>query len=67
MWSKAQVATFQRAIATAEQHEDAIRRLEAIARQAPALADRVAELRAMRDNLHAVASAALAIDPTGDQ
>lgn len=66
MWTKAQVSAFQRAIAVAEKTDEAIRRLEEIAKVSPALADRVQALRLMRDNLYQVAATAIAIDPTGE-
>lgn len=65
MWSKPQVAAHQRALAVAEKWDAAIRKLEELAVHAPAFADRVKELRIMRDNLHQLAATALAIDPSG--
>lgn len=65
MWTKPQVAAHQRAKATAEKWDEPIARLEEMAKHAPAFADRVRELRVMRDNLHQLAATALAIDPQG--
>lgn len=65
MWTRTQVATFQRALATAEKYDEPLRRLEQIAQYAPAFADRVRQLRTLRDTLHQISAAALAIDPEG--
>ena len=66
MWTKAQVRAHQQAKATAQKWEPAIARLEEMAKHNPALAERVKELRDMRDQLDLMTSTALAIDPTGE-
>lgn len=66
MWSKPQVAAFQRAIALCEKVDSAIAKLEQMAKHMPEIAERVAELRARRDNLHAVSTIAIGIDPHGE-
>ena len=66
MWTKAQVSAHQRALAVAQKWDDPIRRLEEMAKHAPALAERIAELRARRDNLYHLAATATAIDPSGN-
>jgi hypothetical protein len=65
MWTKAAVKAHQVAKAVAEKWDEPIAKLEELAKYAPAFADRVKELRIRRDNLHQLASTALAIDPTG--
>jgi hypothetical protein len=65
MWTKAQVQTFQRALAAARKYDEPLRRLEAIAQHAPAFADRVRQLRITRDTLEQIAATALAVDPEG--
>lgn len=65
MWTKDQARKHQAALAVAEKREATIANLEELAKHAPAFAERIAELRIMRDNLHALAATAVAIDPKG--
>lgn len=65
MWSKAQVATFQRAIAAAQKWAPALEKLGEIAKHSPAFADRIAELRTRADYVETLATVALAADSTG--
>lgn len=65
MWTKAQVAAHQRALATAQKWEPVIAKLEKLAQYAPPFAGRIAELRLMRDNLEQLALTAIAIDAEG--
>lgn len=61
-WTPTQLRAFQVALAVAEKWEDAIARLEQLAKHAPAFAERVAELRARRDNLEQLAKTAIAVN-----
>jgi len=65
MWSKAAVTAHQRALATAKKWDDAIRRLEEMAKHAPQLRERVQELRDLRDQAEMMSGAALAVDSQG--
>lgn len=66
MWTKAQVRQFQAGLAEAKKHEDAIERLTQLGKLNPALAERVQQLRDMRDHLEQTCATALAIDPDGE-
>lgn len=66
MWTKPAVAAHQRALAVAQKWDEPLQRLEQMAKFAPAFAERIKELRVMRDNLHQLAATALAIDPQGE-
>lgn len=65
MWTPKQVKEFQRALAVAEKWKDAVAHLAQVAKHAPAFEGRVEQLRLMRDNLEALAAAALAVDSEG--
>lgn len=65
VWTKAQVAAHQRALAVARQWEETISHLEELAKITPALRDRVQELREARDHLELSTATAVAIDPVG--
>lgn len=65
IWSKAQVAAHQRGLAEARKTKEAIERLCELAKHNPAFAERMAQLRDMRDHLELSCATALAIDPAG--
>lgn len=65
VWTRAQVGAHQRGLACAAKLKATIERLEQLAKHNPAFADRVRELKDMRDHLEMSCAAALAIDPTG--
>lgn len=65
MWTKAQVAAFQRARALAEKWRPALDRLGEIAKVSPQFAERIRELQARADNAAQLAELALQIDGTG--
>lgn len=66
MWTKAQTAAHQRALATAERLDERIAKLEKLAQFAPAFAERIRDLRLMRDNLEQLARTAISIDAEGE-
>jgi hypothetical protein len=57
--TKPQIATLEKAVATANNVLPRIEFLEALSRSSPLLAERVQELRAKRDYLHQLATSAL--------
>ncbi len=65
MWTKAQVATFQRALAAAQKWRPALEKLSEIAKYSPAFADRIAELRIRAEYAETLATVALSADATG--
>jgi hypothetical protein len=65
MWTKAQVAAHQRALAVATEKAPIIERLREVAKHNPAFAERVESLAAMCEHLEQSARTALAVDPTG--
>ena len=66
MWTKPQVRAFQAGLAVANKWEEAISKLEEIAKHAPAFAERMQSLRIQRDLLYQVCATAVAIDPQGE-
>lgn len=64
MWNKAQIATFQRALAAAERWQPALDRLAEIAKYAPQFEDRIQELQLRASNVGNLARAALAASTT---
>lgn len=65
MWSKSQVAAFQKARALAHKWAAALERLGELAKLTPQFADRIRELQTRAENAQAQAELALQIDPTG--
>lgn len=65
MWTKTQVATFQRTLAAAQKWRPALEKLGEIAVHSPAFADRIAELRARAEYAETLATVALSVDSTG--
>ncbi len=65
MWTKTQVATFQRALAAAQKWQPALAKLGEIAKHSPAFADRIAELRTRAEYAETLATVALSVDATG--
>ena len=65
MWSKPQVAAFQRTLAASEKWSSALAKLADVARHAPQFADRVKELEVRAENARLLAQTALAVDPVG--
>jgi len=59
MWTKQQMATFQRALAAAEKWKAALSKLEEIAKHSPAFADRIQELLVRAANAETLATVAL--------
>jgi hypothetical protein len=66
MWTKPQVATFQRALATVEKHQAALDRLAEIAKHSPQFAERVKDLHDRAKNVKTLATVALTGDPHGN-
>lgn len=65
MWTKAQVRAFQNGLNVAQKWEEPLNRLAEIAKHAPAFAERVEQLKAMREALYQVSATAVAVDPEG--
>lgn len=65
MWTKPQVATFQRVLATIDKHQPALDRLAEIAKHSPQFADRIADLQTRAANAKTLATVALTGDPIG--
>lgn len=61
MWTKAQTAAFQRAIAAADKHQRALDALVEIAKVSPAFADRVKDLVDLHEHTRVLAETALAV------
>jgi hypothetical protein len=59
MWSKQQVATFQRALAAAQKWQAALEHLQEIAKVSPEFEDRINELMIRATNVEALATIAL--------
>lgn len=64
MWNKAQIATFQRALAACQKWEPVLNRLGEIAKHSPQFADRIAELQLRAANVRNLAEAALTVSTT---
>lgn len=64
MWTKAQIAAFQRALAAGQKWEQSIERLAEVAKHAPQFAERIAELQVRAQNVLNLAQAALAASTT---
>lgn len=61
MWTKAQTAAFQRAVAAADKHQKALDALQEIAKISPVFADRVKDLIDLHEHTRTLAETALAI------
>lgn len=59
MWTKAQTAAFQRALAQAEKHDQLLERLELIAKHSPLFRERIADLRSLHEHTKLLAQVAL--------
>lgn len=59
MWTKQQIATFQRALAAAQKWEPVLEYLSELAKHSPQFADRVQELQIRAANVKNLAEAAL--------
>ena len=59
MWTKAQIATFQRALAASQKWEPVLEYLSELAKHSPQFADRVQELQIRAANVQNLANAAL--------
>lgn len=66
MWTRAQVGTFQRGLATAQKWAEAVEMLKKLAQITPAFADRVQQLSDAREQLELLCSTALQVDPHGE-
>ena len=65
MWSKSQVAAFQRAAANAAKLEPQIAKLRELAERTPQFKDRIEQLALRLENAKALSELALTIDPIG--
>lgn len=65
MFTKQQVATFQRTLAAAAKWQAALEKLQEIAKHNPQFADRVADLKVRAENATLMAQTALAVEPVG--
>lgn len=66
MWTPAQRAAYSKALAVAQKHEAALRKLAEMAKHSPAIADQLRDVQARADYIKAVSETALAAEVEGE-
>lgn len=67
MWTKQQIATFQRALAASQKWEKVLEYLSELAKHSPQFADRIAELQIRAANVQNLSNAALTMAAASSQ
>lgn len=67
MWTKAQLATFQKALAASQKWQQTLEYLSELAKHSPQFADRISELQIRANNVQNLAQAALTMSTATTQ